>query len=79
MHKGGVPFVKETQLIKDYKKAVLAMKSFEGNNKEFRKLQDRLLELHSEVFFPDDLKKEGKIKRADEIRRWLESIDFEYC
>jgi hypothetical protein len=71
--------VKETQLIKDYKKAVIALKEFEENDKKYRKLLDNLFDLHCEVFWPDNLDIEGKLKRAREMREWLESIDFVYC
>ena len=70
--------MKNTQLIKDYKKAVLCMKEFEQNNSEFRKLQDRILELHSEVFLPKNISKTKKTEQIEEMYCWLESIDFDY-
>ena len=70
--------MKETQLIKDYKKAVLSMKEFEQNNSEFRKLRDRILELHTDVFLPKNISKIEKTEQIEEMYSWLESIDFDY-
>ena len=70
--------MKEPQYIQDYKEAVLAMKAFEQHNEEFITLQDRLQTLHYQVFFPENMDKKRKLKRAHEINEWLKTIDFEY-
>ncbi|MCH7492713.1 hypothetical protein IID19_03960 [Patescibacteria group bacterium] len=70
--------MKDSQYIQDYKEAVLAMKAFEENNEEFNGLMGRLQRLHFQVFYPDDVNKEVKLKQAHEMNEWLKKIDFEY-